>query len=365
MDNITRAFILAATSFAIPAYANIIVNGTSYSSGVSLNTANGKFTINGTAAGYINVKQSCTIVLDNVTWTDSTARTDAIHITDGLTVNLQLKGTNKITCSASDGRQTGIRVTSGTTLNITNLTEDASLAVIATAGYRDCAIGGSYNDDSNSSACGTVNIYGGTITARSGVYCAGIGGFGTGSSSKAKKGTGGTVRVYGGVLNAYGGGTTGGGAGIGGGYYGSGGAFYNYGGTVYATRGSSAAADIGIGASGTSTSATFYMAGGSTGLANGSVTGMANAVNPAGTRVYRVLIENCTAGKRHVFEGLPDYYKQSNIVPDANGIIHLWLPNGDYKFKDDTYLYKATVNGGKTTATREIKPRKGFIMMVY
>ena len=67
MDNITRAFILAATSFAIPAYANITVNGTSYSSGVSLNTANGKFTINGTAAGYINVKQSCTIVLDNVT----------------------------------------------------------------------------------------------------------------------------------------------------------------------------------------------------------------------------------------------------------------------------------------------------------
>ena len=382
MANKNGILFLAFAFLAHPAFANITINGTSYSSGINLNTANATWTIAGTAAGYVQVKQNCTIILDNVTWTDSTTKTDAIQITDGLTVNLQLKGTNKITCSASDGKQTGIRVTSGTTLNITNLTDDASLAVTATAGYRDVAIGGSYNDDSNSSACGTVNIYGGTITARSGVYCAGIGGFGTGSSSKAKKGTGGTVRVYGGVLNAYGGGTTGGGAGIGGGYYGSGGAFYNYGGTVYATRGSSAAADIGIGASGTSTSATFYMAGGSTGLANGSVSGMADAVNPVGERVYRIVLTGLTAGKKYVFDGLSDKlsytYGQNNLVADASGQVHVWLPPNEHVFtfdKDGKRYQYATANAtGKqtlsptevpTTSTITFKDWDGTIIAEY
>ena len=206
-----------------------------------------------------------------MTWTDSTSKTDAIQITDGLTVNLQLKGTNKITCSASDGKQTGIRVTSGTTLNITNLTDDASLAVTATAGYRDVAIGGSYNQNTTSSPCGTINIYGGTITAKSGRYGAGVGGFSYDATS-----AGGRINVYGGCLIATGGQY---GAGIGGGYKGVGCTFYNYGGTVYASRGDSSSADIGSGNSASSASKTFYIAGGSTGLANGIVTGMANAVN--------------------------------------------------------------------------------------
>lgn len=355
-----NGFLLLALAFlAHPAFANITINGKSYPSGVNMNTADATWTITGTATGYVQVKQNCTIILDNVTWTDPTTKTDAMQITDGLTVTLKLKGANKITCSASDGRQTGIRVTSNTTLNITNLTDDASLTVTATAAYRDCAIGGSYNDNTSSSACGTINIYGGNITARSGVYCAGIGGFGTGSSTAAKKGAGGIIRVYGGSVYAYGGGTTGGGAGIGGGYYGSGGAFYNYGGTVYATRGSSGAADIGIGAEGSSTTATFYMAGGSTGLANGSVTGMAGAKNPAGERVYRVLVQNLVVGRKYTFAGLSDNlsytYGQNNLVADASGVIHLWLPNGTHNFEDDDYGYSATVASAKTTATRTAK----------
>ena len=345
------ALLACSFAFAPAVRADITVNGKSYSSGVGLNTANATWTISGTASGYVQVKQNCTIVLDNVTWTDAMTKTDAIQIADGLTVNLQLKGANKITCSASDGKQTGIRVTSGTTLNVTNLTEGASLAVTATAGYRDVAIGGSYNDNSDGSACGTVNVYGGTITAKSGRYGAGIGGFCSGSK---KLGTGGTVRVYGGVVNATGGAY---GAGIGGGYYSVAGAFCNYGGTVGATQGSSGAADIGSGASASSASATFFIAGGSTGLANGSVTGMANAANPAGERVYRIVLTGLAAGRKYVFDGLSDKlsytYGQNNIVADADGQVHVWLPPAEhvFTFDEDGKRYQfATANAtGKQT----------------
>lgn len=347
-SKLAAAIFCLALAAARSAKANITINGTSYSSGINLNTANATWTITGTASGYVQVKQNCTIVLDNVTWTDSTTKTDAIQITDGLTVNLQLKGANKITCS--DVRMTGIRVTSGTTLNITNLTDAASLTVTATSA-RSVAIGGSYNANSSSSPCGTVNVYGGTITAKSGQYGAGVGGFSTAATS-----TGGRVNVYGGRLIAAGGSY---GAGIGGGQKGVGCTFYNYGGTVYATQGSTGAADIGGGDSAASASKTFYMAGGSTGLANGSVTGMAGAVNPAGARVYRVLVENLTAGKKYVFNGLSDNlsyeYRQNNLVADASGVIHLWLPNGTYEFNDGTdWAYTATVNGAKTTAVRTV-----------
>lgn len=354
MANKNGILFLAFAFLAHPAFANITINGTSYSSGINLNTANATWTISGTAAGYVQVKQNCTIILDNVTWTDSTTKTDAIQITDGLTVNLQLKGTNKITCSASDGKQTGIRVTSGTTLNITNLTDDASLAVTAT-GVRDCAIGGSYNDNSSKSSYGTINIYGGKITAKSGQYSAGIGSFA--SSSTSKLSSAGRVNIYGGNVVATCTTSTGAGAGIGGGCYGVGGAFYNYGGTVYATRGGSSGGDIGSGSSGASSSATFYISGGSTGLANGSVTGMANAVNPAGERVYRIVLTGLAAGKKYVFDGLSDKlsytYGQNNLVADSSGQIHVWLPPNEHVFtfdKDGKRYQYATANAtGKQT----------------
>ena len=345
-----NGFLLLALAFlAHPAFANITINGKSCSSGFNMDTANATWTISGTASGYVQVTQNCTIILDNVTWTDSKTKTDAIQITDGLTVNLQLKGTNKITCSASDGRQTGIRVTSGTTLNITNLTDDASLAVTATAGNRDVAIGGSYNQNTTSSPCGTINIYGGTITAKSGQYGAGVGGFSYNATS-----AGGRINVYGGRLIATGGKY---GAGIGGGYKGVGCTFYNYGGTVYALRGDSSSADIGSGNSASSASKTFYISGGSTGLANGILTGMANAVNPAGERVYRIVLTGLTAGKKYTFEGLSDKlsytYGQNNLVADANGQVHVWLPPNEHVFtfdKDGKRYQYATANAtGKQT----------------
>jgi len=131
-------FFFAAFAIAIfsasSAHADITVNGTSYSSGVGLNTANGTFTITGTASGYINVKQNCTIVLDNVTWTASDKKQDLIKITAGLTINLRLKG-NSTMGNNSKNYVTGIYVCNGTTLNITNMTEDASLTVSATTDF--------------------------------------------------------------------------------------------------------------------------------------------------------------------------------------------------------------------------------------
>ena len=341
---------LAALFFAAApaAMADITVNGTSYSSGVNLSTANGKYTITGTASGYVQVKANCTIVLDGVTWTDSTTKTDAIQITDGLTVNLQLKGANKITCS--DVRMTGIRVTSGTTLNITNLTDTASLTVTATSA-RSLAIGGSYNANTSSSPCGTINVYGGTITAKSGQYSAGVGGFSTSATS-----TGGRVNVYGGRLISTGGTY---GAGIGGGYKGVGCTFYNYGGTFSATQGSTGAADIGSGDSASSASKTFYVSGGSTGLANGSVTGMAGAVNPDGERVYRIVLTGLAAGRKYVFDGISDKlsytYGQNNIVADSSGQVHVWLPPAEhvFTFDEDGKRYQFTTANATGKQTLE------------
>ncbi len=92
---------------------------------------------------------------------------------------------------------------------------------------------------------GTVNIHGGTVTAKGGFNGAGIGG-GSG-------GAGGTVNIYGGIVTAYGGDNAAGigggynGAGIGGGYIGAGGTVNIYGGTVTAYGGDNAA---GIGGGG-------------------------------------------------------------------------------------------------------------------
>ena len=350
-------------------------------------------------------------------------------------MTLKISGENTITLSGT--KQTGISVPSTSTLNITNITDDAKLIVTAT-GTRNLAIGGqycagkcgtvniwggaisassgtysagigSYNTDG-----GTVNIYGGTVVAKGGTYGAGIGGgsgaggtvniYGgtvkaTGSATGAgigggNNGAGGTITIYGGAVTATGGGSgsTDGGAGIGGGYRGAGGtitirggtvtaksttrgagigggnsgaggSFYNYGGTVWATAGredSSYESDIGKGASGSTGS--FIVAGGSTIATNGKID--ATAKNTDGTRVYRVAVTTPAANTDYTFSGL-ETYGQTTLRSNSSSLLHLWLPNGEYKFTDDAYLYKATVNGGKTTASRGKKPRKGFMMAVY
>ena len=94
-----------------------------------------------------------------------------------------------------------------------------------------------------------MNIYGGSVLARGGGRAAGIGG-GYATNEKLfvnKGGDGGTVNIYGGHVTAIGGediaehGYYGGGAGIGGSLYGNGGTVNIYGGTVSATGGTGAA----------------------------------------------------------------------------------------------------------------------------
>ena len=418
MANKNGVLFLAFAFLAHPTFANITINGTSYSSGINLNTANAIWTIAGTASGYVQVKQNCTIVLDNVTWTCTDYTTTGsfltkkyygycpIQITSGVTVNLQLKGTNRITPSYSKGNQTGIYVPSGAAVNITNLTADASLIVDASSYSGSTAIGGWAYETKDG---GAVTVSGGTLVAKSGENCAGIGGANEGkgcaftnlngivtaTGGKYGAGIGGGYKADGYIFNSRGGKTTAtggegaagigggrsggdwscridggyvsatggaGGAGVGGGRSGEGGTFYNFGGTLYAKRtavgsgSGTAAADIGSGYDYSGGNAYICrITGGSTGLANGSVTGQQPASNYV-ARVYRVLVENCTVGKKYVFGGLPESYGQNNIVSDSSGVIHLWLPNGSYEFSDEDYIYTATVNGAKTTATRTAKP---------
>ena len=401
MSNKNGFLLLALAFLAHPALANITINGTSYSGAVNLSGSSYTISGTGTTSNRLIVKESCTITLDNASFPLSTGTTNAISIFPGKTVTLKISGENTIMLSGT--KQTGISVPSTSTFNITNITDDAKLIVTAT-GTRNLAIGGQYC----AGKCGTVNIWGGAISASSGTYSAGIGSYnmdgGTvniyGGTVVAKGGTdaagiggasgaGGTVNIYGGTVKATGsttgagigggnggaGGTikvyggvvtaTGGerGAGIGGGNSGAGGSFYNYGGTVWATAGradSSYESDIGKGASGSTGS--FIVAGGSTIATNGKID--ATAKNTDGTRVYRVAVTTPAANTDYTFSGL-ETYGQTTLRSNSSSLLHLWLPNGEYKFTDDAYLYKATVNGGNTTASREKKPRKGFVMMVY
>ena len=130
------------------------------------------------------------------------------------------------TLSAKDG----IHVPPGTTLNVYNAPggENGTLECVADTNYL-AAIGG--NEDE---ACGTVNIYSGTVTAKADVDGAGIGG--------GDDGFGGYINIYGGTVNATGGSTNSdGGAGIGGGGSEWGGYIKIYGGKVTAQGGANAA----------------------------------------------------------------------------------------------------------------------------
>ena len=123
------------------------------------------------------------------------------------------------TLSAKDG----IHVPPGATLNVYNTPggENGTLECVADTNYL-AAIGG--NEDE---ACGTVNIYSGTVTAKADVDAAGIGG--------GDDGFGGHINIYGGKINATGGSeNSDGGAGIGGGGSEWGGYIKIYGGDVTA-----------------------------------------------------------------------------------------------------------------------------------
>ena len=259
-SHLFSAALLAVALFAAPpAKADITINGTSYSGAVNLSGANYTISGTGTTSNRLIVKENCTITFDNVSFPLSTGTTNAISVFPGKTVTLKLSGENTITLSGT--KQTGISVPSTSTLNITNITDDAKLIVTAT-GTRNLAIGGQYC----AGKCGTINIWGGAISASSGTYSAGIGSYNTeggtvniyGGTVVAKGGTygagigggsgaGGTVNIYGGTIKATGSAT---GAGIGGGNGGAGGTITIHGGTVTATGGGSGSTDGGAGIGG-------------------------------------------------------------------------------------------------------------------
>ena len=152
-----------------------------------------------------------------------------------LSDRLVVKGTaHIILCDSSTLHcKDGINVSSGNTLNI-YCQENESGILYCDADTNDNAAIGADDEDGD---CGTINIYGGDITADTdtdGTDGAGIGG--------GDEGNGGAVTIYGGTVRAKGGKY---GAGIGGGDAdgkgGNGGTTIIYGGTVTATGGSNAA----------------------------------------------------------------------------------------------------------------------------
>ena len=144
-------------------------------------------------------------------------------ITVSGSVNLILADGASLAVTASTDN-VGINVTSGNTLTIYG--QSLGTGTLNVTGDEDSSgLGGG-----DRQGCGTVNVYGGNVTAKGGSYGAGIGGGLTGS--------GGTLNVYGGTVTATGGEY---GAGIGGGYGGGGGTVNVYGGTVTATGGRSGA----------------------------------------------------------------------------------------------------------------------------
>ncbi|MBO4682554.1 MAG: hypothetical protein J5618_01700, partial [Bacilli bacterium] len=113
-----------------------------------------------------------------------------MFVDDTLNIYGQSLGTGTLNVSYNWGSEyAAIRVSSGKTLNI------HGGIINANGSTYGAAIGGD-----NNGSCGTVNIFGGTVTATSN-YCAGIGG---GGNYSGNAGNGGTVNIYGGTVNARG-----------------------------------------------------------------------------------------------------------------------------------------------------------------
>ena len=195
----------------------------------------------------------------------------------------------------------GINVPAGASLTIYG-GPNGGCSLTANGTRDNAGIGGSRNY-LNRDTCGTIRIYGGTVTATGGEFAAGIGdgysgnggtiiiGGGTvtakGGSSAAGigGGEGGTITITGGTITATGGKH---GAGIGGGYYDDGGTITIAGGTVSATGGEDGA---GIGGGDNGNGGNITISGGTiknaTGGSHGAGIGGGNGGN-GGT----VLIKN-------------------------------------------------------------------------
>jgi len=270
-------------------------------------------------------------------------------------------------------------------------------AVTAVGGACGAGIGGGGSYGDRGSKGGTVTINGGTVTARAGSYAAGIGG--GGGSYNSNGGDGGTLTVNGGDVTATGGNE---GAGIGGGNGSSGGTVTISGGTVTATGGDQGAGigsginrggvpsggkvtinggqvaamgingGAGIGGGKGASAATVKIAGGTIfaqgadgndigkganyGTGGGSNIFTGGTISLANASIY----PNPTDGTERVWCGKVwgfapyvavtitglDPYGVNDLFADAEGIIHLWLPNGSYTFTANGTPYTLRVKDG-------------------
>jgi len=197
--------------------------------------------------------------------------------------------------------------------------------VTATGGTSGAGIGGG-----GSSQGSTVNVSGGVVTAQGGSSAAGIGG--------GQSGAGGNVAISGGRVTATGGTY---GAGIGGGNSGAGGTVTISGGTVAAT-GSNGAKDIGPGQNGTVSGANTFT-GGSIGL--GATSAFYTPSNTT-AQVFCASLTGFEPGSEVTINGLPDSFGANDIVADADGCIHLWLPNGTHIFEANGRECTVTIQDG-------------------
>ena len=147
----------------------------------------------------VTVTEDDTVDLTDNQWyvlTKDTLLSHKVRVFVG--ANILLCDGKELTCKS------GIVVENGNTLNIYGQAKDSG-KLISNGGEKCAGIGG--DDDNSKDTVGNIRIFGGTISATSEKYGAGIGG--------GKETGGGTIEIYGGTVTAKGGKF---GAGIGGGY---------------------------------------------------------------------------------------------------------------------------------------------------
>ena len=154
---------------------------------------NSDTTITGTASNTkITVTGDCTIILDGLNLTNTSNQGKCgIDIKNG-TVNLIIKGENKITAGGQNGEACPIGVRDNATLIISGYNDENDgniLTVIGTTNGK-AAIGGAWDQW----ACGTIVINSGTIDATGGGYGASV--IGKGGNKNSTK----SVTINGGVI---------------------------------------------------------------------------------------------------------------------------------------------------------------------
>ncbi len=258
---------------------------TSATTGLDDTTTGGWYVVSGNVStGTLTVNGDVKLILaDGASLTVTGSGTKAGVLVDegnSLTIYSQIMGTGRLDAVGGDsGAGIGTDKDGAFSAGIVNIYGGTVIARSGGGVYGSAGIGGGYDSNGGTvniyggsvtatgeksgagigggsvGSCGSVNIYGGTVTASGGTYGAGIGGGYLGNVY----GSDCTVNIYGGTVKATGGAT---GAGIGGGYHGNGGSVNIHGGLVEATGGTYGAG-IGAGQGGN---------GGSVNITGGTVT---------------------------------------------------------------------------------------------